>query len=79
MWESWSKYPDTSHTNTHQLHYAREVKKKKKKRQVENKVCVGLNFLLRNFSPVSFLLSDLEHVPLGKEVFILFIYLNHLC
>lgn len=54
-------------------------KSKKKKRHVANRACLGLNYQVRNFYPVSFLLGDLEHVLLGEEVFILSIYLNHLC
>lgn len=48
-------------------------------KKVGNKVCLGLNLQLRDFYPIVFLLSDLEHVLLAEEVLILPIYLNHLC
>lgn len=75
-WKFGSKYPDTS-----QLHssIAPTLMSLEKIERVWNRVCIGLNFQPRNFYPISFLLNDLEHVLLGEEVFILSIYLNHLC
>lgn len=75
-WESGSKYPDTSQPH---MSIAPTLMSLKKVKPVWNRVCIGLNFQPRNFYPISFLLNDLEHVLLGEEVFILSIYLNHLC
>ena len=55
------------------------MSKRKKKWQVGNRLCLGLNFQLRNFSPRLLLAKWPEHVLLGEEVFIAFIYLKRLC
>lgn len=44
------------------------LKEQQQKRQVRNRVCLGLNRQLKNLYPISFLLNDLESGLLGKEV-----------